>query len=79
MTVSGVCGTEGMGFEPTHRLTGLTHFECAPLNRLGNPPDAADLLAICVMAAAAKAIIFHQRQFLQVQICGVPLANNAII
>ena len=29
---------EDKGFEPSHRFTGLAHFECAPLNRLGNPP-----------------------------------------
>lgn len=30
--------TEDKGFEPSHRLTGLTHFECAPFDHLGNPP-----------------------------------------
>lgn len=35
------CITESMGFEPTHRSPGLTHFECAPLNRLGNSPVLA--------------------------------------
>ena len=29
---------EDKGFEPSHRLTGLTHFECAPFDHLGNPP-----------------------------------------
>ena len=29
---------EDKGFEPSHRFTDLAHFECAPLNRLGNPP-----------------------------------------
>ena len=30
---------EDKGFEPSHRLTGLTHFECAPFDHLGNPPS----------------------------------------
>ena len=34
---------EDKGFEPSHRFTGLAHFECAPLNRLGNPPECAPL------------------------------------
>lgn len=33
-----ICIAEDKGFEPSHRFTGLAHFECAPLNRLGNPP-----------------------------------------
>ena len=36
---------EDKGFEPSHRLTGLAHFECAPFDHLGNPPYNALLYA----------------------------------
>ena len=28
------------GFEPSHRLPGLPHFECGPFSHLGTSPDA---------------------------------------
>ena len=27
------------GFEPSHRLPGLPHFECGPFSHLGTSPD----------------------------------------
>lgn len=34
--------TEDKGFEPSRRANGLTHFECAPFDHLGNPPLKRD-------------------------------------
>ena len=28
------------GFEPSHRLPGLPHFECGPFSHLGTSPDS---------------------------------------
>lgn len=64
--------TEDKGFEPSRRANGLTHFECAPFDHLGNPPGCCSIRAAAFYIIRALPSIWQAKSALRISFPAFP-------